>query len=409
MISSADVGIGIQGVEGTQATRASDYAIGQFSFLLRLLFIHGRESYRKNSFAVIYMLWKNFLYILPNVIFGFSTQFSAVNLYDPYIDILYNLLFTQFAIGWYSVADKEFQYKFLQKSPYLYKPGLHNKYFNKVIFWKWYLYALFLAFILYWIATSVFINSVGSNNESSDLSVLGSTIYFNIVFYVNLKLILTTHSYEFISIGIQLGSIAAYVIVLYFTSKFTLFITFGNWEFLKQSTSFIFQTFLVLLIGVLMEYAFRSLNFFLYELFVKSHLRHTETLQNRETRGMSIISTEKNLKYKDDDDLMSEKIDKEELANEDDESDSLGFEDDDNNLEDVDSRKSSDNIKIIDNKIYYKNELFNTDDLNDEGSPSFISNEDKKDYLERKSYMGFAYVSDNPGVKMIKRNFSSIG
>jgi len=65
MITAADVGIGIMGNEGQQAARASDYVIGQFSFLRRLMFVHGREAYRKNSFAVGYILWKNFMYVMP--------------------------------------------------------------------------------------------------------------------------------------------------------------------------------------------------------------------------------------------------------------------------------------------------------------------------------------------------------
>lgn len=65
MITAADVGIGIMGNEGQQAARASDYVIGQFSFLKRLLFVHGREAQRKNAFAIAYILWKNFLYVVP--------------------------------------------------------------------------------------------------------------------------------------------------------------------------------------------------------------------------------------------------------------------------------------------------------------------------------------------------------
>jgi len=67
MITAADVGIGILGNEGQQAARASDYVIGQFSFLKRLLFVHGRESQRKNAFAIGYILWKNFLYVVPMI------------------------------------------------------------------------------------------------------------------------------------------------------------------------------------------------------------------------------------------------------------------------------------------------------------------------------------------------------
>lgn len=41
MITAAHVGVGIKGLEGAQAARASDYAIGEFKLLRRLLFYTG--------------------------------------------------------------------------------------------------------------------------------------------------------------------------------------------------------------------------------------------------------------------------------------------------------------------------------------------------------------------------------
>lgn len=47
MIQEADVGVGIAGEEGRQAVMSSDYGIGQFRFLQRLVLVHGRWSYRR--------------------------------------------------------------------------------------------------------------------------------------------------------------------------------------------------------------------------------------------------------------------------------------------------------------------------------------------------------------------------
>lgn len=58
------MGVGIFGKEGQQAARSADFAIGQFRFLKPLMFIHGREAYRRNSFLVLYTFYKNILYIL---------------------------------------------------------------------------------------------------------------------------------------------------------------------------------------------------------------------------------------------------------------------------------------------------------------------------------------------------------
>ena len=64
MILKAHVGVGILGKEGQQAARTADYAIGQFKYLKILLFFHGREAYRRNSFLILYTFYKNFLYVM---------------------------------------------------------------------------------------------------------------------------------------------------------------------------------------------------------------------------------------------------------------------------------------------------------------------------------------------------------
>jgi len=45
MISEADVGLGIEGKEGMQASLASDFSLVQFSHLKELILWHGRMSY----------------------------------------------------------------------------------------------------------------------------------------------------------------------------------------------------------------------------------------------------------------------------------------------------------------------------------------------------------------------------
>jgi magnesium-transporting ATPase (P-type) len=62
MIGAAHVGVGIASAEGLQAANASDYAIGRFRFLQRLLLVHGRWNYMRISKLVIYSFYKNAVY-----------------------------------------------------------------------------------------------------------------------------------------------------------------------------------------------------------------------------------------------------------------------------------------------------------------------------------------------------------
>jgi phospholipid-translocating ATPase len=58
MIQEADVGVGIAGEEGRQAVMSSDYAIGQFRFLQRLVLVHGRWSYRRLAETIANFFYK---------------------------------------------------------------------------------------------------------------------------------------------------------------------------------------------------------------------------------------------------------------------------------------------------------------------------------------------------------------
>ena len=70
MIQAAHIGVGISGREGRAAVLASDFAFAQFQYLARLLLVHGRWSYLRNSEVVAYAFYKNFAYCLPNILFA---------------------------------------------------------------------------------------------------------------------------------------------------------------------------------------------------------------------------------------------------------------------------------------------------------------------------------------------------
>ena len=59
MIQAAHVGVGISGVEGLQAARSADVAIGQFRYLRKLLLVHGSWSYQRISKVILYSFYKN--------------------------------------------------------------------------------------------------------------------------------------------------------------------------------------------------------------------------------------------------------------------------------------------------------------------------------------------------------------
>lgn len=59
MIQAAHIGVGISGMEGLQAARSADVAIGQFRYLRKLLLVHGAWSYQRISRVILYSFYKN--------------------------------------------------------------------------------------------------------------------------------------------------------------------------------------------------------------------------------------------------------------------------------------------------------------------------------------------------------------
>lgn len=148
MITAAHVGIGIKGLEGQQAARASDYSIGEFKHLKRLLFYVGRECYRRNSTLIGYNFYKNMVLCLPFVWFGVFNGFSGQLLYDPWIFQFFNLFYASLPIIIYALFDEEYPNtnyldvtksppNVLEISPISYQIGFKSELFNARIFWSW--------------------------------------------------------------------------------------------------------------------------------------------------------------------------------------------------------------------------------------------------------------------------------
>ena len=111
MIKRADIGIGLYGKEGLRAVQASDFALPNFKSLWKLIFIHGRWSYMRNSEMVLYFFYKNMIFVVPQFIFIFYNGFSSQTIYDEFYINFYNLIFTSLPVMFKAVFDQDIYYK----------------------------------------------------------------------------------------------------------------------------------------------------------------------------------------------------------------------------------------------------------------------------------------------------------
>lgn len=89
------------------AVQSSDFAIGEFKFLRRLLLFHGRTNYMRISEMILYFFYKNFVFTIIHFYFGFYNNFSGQTIIDDWFISLYNMIFTCFPLGARSVIDHD--------------------------------------------------------------------------------------------------------------------------------------------------------------------------------------------------------------------------------------------------------------------------------------------------------------
>lgn len=135
MIQEADVGVGIAGEEGRQAVMSSDYAIGQFRFLQRLVLVHGRWSYRRLSETIANFFYKNIIWTFTIFWYQIYCNFDMTYLYDYTYILLFNLAFTSLPIVFMGVLDQDVSDKVSLAVPQLYRRGIERKEWTQPKFW----------------------------------------------------------------------------------------------------------------------------------------------------------------------------------------------------------------------------------------------------------------------------------
>ena len=149
MIMEAHIGIGVCGKEGTQAVRSSDYAIGQFQFLKRLILLHGRWGYIRISIFICYYFYKNIVLVCTEIYFAAYNGFSGQLYFPDLLPTCYNCFWTSWpCVIAYSI-EKDVEEEESFKYPILYKAGQKQKYFNLKVFWLWIGYAIIHGVITY--------------------------------------------------------------------------------------------------------------------------------------------------------------------------------------------------------------------------------------------------------------------
>ena len=200
MIQEAHIGIGVMGREGSQAAQNSDFAIPRFHHLIRLIAVHGHWTISRFMKTAMFMLYKNFTFIMTYFWSSFDTMYSPTDFYDQFFISMFNLVFTLLPPFAYGFFERDMTEKALVKYPQLHRAVPNPMRFPHLLIY--FAYALYQSLICYY--------AVRLACKDDGLQSNGNLSYMCVVLIVALQMAMWANDWNGFIIGCL---IVTYVLV----------------------------------------------------------------------------------------------------------------------------------------------------------------------------------------------------
>ncbi|KAG5484632.1 hypothetical protein CUR178_07223 [Leishmania enriettii] len=230
MIQESSIGVGIMGLEGSQAEMASDYALPKFRFLKRLLFVHGRFSVFREAHCIIYSLYKNVILTVGMIAYQFYAGYSGQALIDSWLLAMFSIFFTSLQPMMIGILDKDVEDELAESLPKLYPPlSQELMYFSYPYIIKWLFDGLaqglvFFFFLMYTVGVQDNLHT----HMSAAIEDYGATFFTMLVLIVDLRVaMLVTYYMIPFAVVVGLEIILLPVIELVYSSLHSL--AGSNW------------------------------------------------------------------------------------------------------------------------------------------------------------------------------------
>ncbi|UKJ90694.2 cation transporting ATPase [Theileria orientalis] len=242
MITEANVGIGIVGKEGLQASLSSDYSLVEFSHLKRLLLWHGRNSYKRSSKMSQFLMHRGVIISVMQAIFSSIYYFIPIAFFQGWLLVGFTSYYNMIPI-FCIVLDVEICEEDVLLFPELYHELRRGRVMNVKTFLIWIWISLFQGTVLMTGAIILFENSLVS------LIAIGCTSLFILEI---LNLVGELNSWHRLTIiGIMCTSVVYFYSLLVFRNNFDM-------EFIARK-SFFWKIWVISFLGWVPVYAVKWL------------------------------------------------------------------------------------------------------------------------------------------------------
>ena len=205
MILKADIGIGIVGKEGLQASLSSDFSIQKFEILNILLLWYGRLTYKNSAKMSNFIIHRGLIISFIQCIFSCIFYYNAVALYNGFLILGYSTLYTIFP-AMSLLLDYDINYNDIIKFPSLYRGLLKGRELSIKNFLGWTWKSIFQA-------TIIMIGSIYLFTDNIFLKIVTIT-FSELIFAEVLNVYLVIKHFNFIIVCSLFGTCVIYLISL---------------------------------------------------------------------------------------------------------------------------------------------------------------------------------------------------
>lgn len=142
MIQAADVGVGIVGKEGAQASLAADFSVLQFAYLSPLLLWHGRNSYRRSAKLAQFVIHRGLIISIMQAVFSAIFYFAPIALYQGWLMVGYATAYTMAPV-FSLVLDRDVRRDTAMEYPQLYGDLVKGRSLSYRTFFQWNMISLY--------------------------------------------------------------------------------------------------------------------------------------------------------------------------------------------------------------------------------------------------------------------------
>ncbi|KAL8661907.1 MAG: hypothetical protein Q9202_005189 [Teloschistes flavicans] len=202
MIQAADVGVGIVGKEGRQASLAADFSITSFHHLTKLLVWHGRNSYKRSAKLAQFIIHRGLIISVCQTIYSIAAHFEPNALYRDWLLVGYATVYTMAPV-FSLVLDKDVDEGLANLYPELYNELTNGQSLSYRTFFVWVAVSIYQGSIIQGLSQIL----VGSVDSPQMVSVSFTVLVINELIMVACEIV-TWHR---IMVASLLGTMAIYI------------------------------------------------------------------------------------------------------------------------------------------------------------------------------------------------------